>query len=241
MQLSKQPSRNSDTGSESRSLWRWASCSRLQRDSALPGPAGLLMVQTRCVLEQVYKHNQVIVWAGFQVWWKIGGWDAICPIWSCSPGSKTLLFCRVPKHSKQMQYGIALLIRESHTATALSSFKEVRLGYSKDSLLEPWGMEFITVTKYQQYFPKSVFYASFKFKFKKMESLAGKKSLHSLWGGSTLPHVKRRYTGCLPLERNASESATVPCSKSTWEVEDRRHIMKFHTIRKHKWQIHGVH
>lgn len=49
---------------------------------------------------------------------------------------------------------------ESHTATVLSSFKEVRLGYSKDSLLEPWGMEFITVTKYQQYFQKSVFYAS---------------------------------------------------------------------------------
>lgn len=41
--------------------------------------------------------------------------------------------------------GTPPLIRESHTATELSSF-EVSFGYSEDSVLKPSALEFITVT-----------------------------------------------------------------------------------------------
>lgn len=76
------------------------------------------------------------------------------------PGQQHTAVLSCPQAFQADAVSIPLLIGESHTATVLSSFKEVRLGYSKDSLLEPWGMEFITVTKYQQYFQKSVFCAS---------------------------------------------------------------------------------
>lgn len=63
------------------------------------------------------------------------------------PGQQNTAVLSCPKAFQSISVGIPLPIRESNTVAELSSLKKVRIKHST-LILEPWGLELITVTKY---------------------------------------------------------------------------------------------